>query len=76
MLPHRERHVGMPVSLAERLPVDLGVPARRRVAVPHVVEVNKGQACPLGLNQLDKQLEQALPYRGGKKASYKVVTGP
>ena len=44
VLPHCESHVGVPDPLAERLPVDLGIPASRRVAVPHVVQVDEGQA--------------------------------
>ena len=48
VLPHRERHIGVPGSLAERFPVGLGVPARCGVAVPHAVEVDEEQAGVLG----------------------------
>ena len=43
VLLHGERHVCVPDALAQRLPVDLGVPARGRVAVPHVMQIDRRQ---------------------------------
>jgi len=44
VLLHRECDIGVPDPLAESLPVDLGIPACRRVTVPHVVQVDLRQA--------------------------------
>jgi hypothetical protein len=48
VLPHRERHVRMADARAQGLPVDLGITARRGVAVANVVQVDPGQSGRLG----------------------------
>ena len=40
VLLHDERHVRVPDPLAQGLPVDLRIAASRRVAVPHLVQVD------------------------------------
>ena len=48
VLLHRERYVSVTDPLAERLPVDLLIAASGGVAVPHVMQVDLGQASPRG----------------------------